>query len=311
MNSTNEWLQDISNIAQKFQTNDQNQFRALTSAEIDLLVANGNSSSNWSFISIPTDVEDVYFPNIRNCRFEGRILLIGFTSLSLISIGKGVSLCSGLFNSTFTGTCIVGKDCTVRDCQCINNTFIAHQAAIIGCGIISYITNNSHFGNDTLVSVGPSTGGRYVNLHALESFVNLAKRSLEPHQGSYVDLSVERLQYNELLSSLSCTVIGGHAIITRCDEIMNSIIGPCTQISQTKNISDCTFFSSHSHPVVVKRASDLRRVIMLHNTLAGDECRVRDVQMFEHSSISGGALVEVFHLSYGTILTFEYHRNLS
>jgi hypothetical protein len=106
--------------------------------------------------------------------------------------------------------------------------------------------------------------------------------------------SSERFQYNEVISSLSSlTVIGHHAILTQCDEILNCVIGPYSQITQTRSISDTTIHSSRFHPVIIKRASELKKVIMLPHTTAGDECRVRNVQMFEHSSISGGALVEV------------------
>jgi hypothetical protein len=296
------WLRDLFEIVEKFRSDSGEFFRPLTELEISCLVRSGNSSADWSRLFVPTNDDptaEFYFENIRNCRFEGTAVLVGFTRSSKISLGKGISLSSGLFNSTFAGTCFLGKDCTVRDTHCVNDTFIAHQAAVVGCGVISFLHNNkSLYGNDALISVGPSTGGRFLNLHVLEPFSHLAYKSLSSlspaHSAfSVVEVSVERLQFNQLIASLSLTVIGSHAIVSQCDEITNCLIGSFSQVTRTRALSDCTLHSSRFHPIVVDRASELRRVVMMQHTTAGDECRVRDVQMFEHSSISGGALVEV------------------
>jgi hypothetical protein len=309
------WLRDLSEIVEKFRADPSDLFRRITELEISSLVSSGNSSTDWSLIFVPrTDCDKsstteppFSFENIRQCRFEGTVVLVGGFSRSFrLSVGRGISLSSGLFNSTFTGTCFLGKDCTVRDTHCVNDTFIAHQAAVLGCGVLSF-HNDAHSpslcGNEVLISVGPSTGGRSLNLHTLETFSHLAWKSLSSssssshpplsHSPEIAPLLAERLQLNHLISSLPLTVIGSHAIISQCDEIMNSLIGPHSQVTQTRTLSDCTLLSSRLHPVTVARASELRRVVMMQHTSAGDECRVRGVQMFEHSSISGGALVEV------------------
>jgi hypothetical protein len=318
--SSASWLRDLSEIIQKFHhSNDStNPFRRINSQEILSLQSQGNSSTNWSLIYVPKtngdspaveEDENFTFDSIHHCHFDGVIIFIGsFSSSCKISIGKGITLSSGLYQTTFTGTCFIGKDCLIRNNQCLNNVFIAHQAAVIGCGIIScyHSSGSSHsthlpYGHNTVISIGPSTGGRDLTLHSLETFHDLVKKSLQPHPHhssisspvSFSANSSDRSQFNELISSLSLTVIGYHASITQCDEILNCIIGPYAQISQTKTLSDSTIHSSRFHPVLIKRASELKRVIMAPHTTAGDECRVRDVQMFEHSAISGGALVEV------------------
>ena len=140
------WLRDLLEIIQQFHSiNSSESFRSINSDEISLLQSQGNSSSNWSLIYVPKierksriqsqdeesneqfdEYEHFSFDTIHHCHFDGIIIFLSsFTTSCKISIGKGIHLSSGLYQTTFSGLCFLGKDCLVRNSQCVNNVFMS------------------------------------------------------------------------------------------------------------------------------------------------------------------------------------------
>lgn len=202
----------------------RSQYITLSVAEIAHLEALGNHASNW---------RDIYFTSggtksldrIRGCTFDttaagglgGKILIGSFTGhiSATISGVAGTRLLTGLYNTTFTGHCIISDNCRVADNLLVHNVFVDTGAAIIGCGIVSCsglvigkvaatLAALSHpdgdgeatekddthkqtfYGNFETLSVGPENGGREILVHAGLSYSYICRCLMDR---SYADSS--------------------------------------------------------------------------------------------------------------------------
>ena len=104
------------------------------------LEANFNTCNDWSRILGLTSrsFDSKSLERIRQCNFcitgKDDFILLGDFSDHLITLQDDIILPCGLYDSTFSGQCILNDYCLVRNTLFIKNTFLGEFGSIFGCG---------------------------------------------------------------------------------------------------------------------------------------------------------------------------------
>ncbi len=109
----------------------------LTPDQVFLLEAQGNRSSNWGGVKLlcPAGVSfDSSLDKIRGCYFNGNIFIGLFVKTTMMS--GGVSVLSGLYNSNFSGNCVLSDNCYVWNTAMLMNCYVGRNACVVGCGSV-------------------------------------------------------------------------------------------------------------------------------------------------------------------------------
>ncbi len=148
------------------QNRNKKNYRALTTAEIDTLVHNRNTSDNWNMIKV-TEPFDANL--VRNCKFFG---LIRIGSLqALYHEFHNLRMAVGLYNSTII-SCDLGNNVCLDNVNYLSHYVISDNVMIANVNELAS-TNNSKFGNGiikegeaenirTWVEVCNENGGRKI-----------------------------------------------------------------------------------------------------------------------------------------------------
>ena len=129
-------------------------YSMLTPDQIFLLEAQGNRSSNWGGVKLlcPAGVSfDSSLDKIRGCYFNGNIFIGLFVKTTMMS--GGVSVISGLYNSNFSGNCILSDNCYVWNTAMLMNVYVGRNSCVVGCGSILGEGHTS-FGTARSIKIG-------------------------------------------------------------------------------------------------------------------------------------------------------------
>mmetsp|Transcript_108495 Transcript_108495/g.212594 ORF Transcript_108495/g.212594 Transcript_108495/m.212594 type:complete len:928 (+) Transcript_108495:64-2847(+) len=129
-------------------------YSMLTPDQIFLLEAQGNRSSNWGGVKLlcPAGVSfDSSLDKIRGCYFNGNIFIGLFVKTTMMS--GGVSVISGLYNSNFSGNCVLSDNCYVWNTAMLMNVYVGRNSCVVGCGSILGEGHTS-FGTSRSIKIG-------------------------------------------------------------------------------------------------------------------------------------------------------------
>mmetsp|Transcript_30495 Transcript_30495/g.51050 ORF Transcript_30495/g.51050 Transcript_30495/m.51050 type:complete len:892 (+) Transcript_30495:133-2808(+) len=130
-------------------------YSVLTPDQIFLLEAQGNRSSNWGGVKLlcPAGVSfDSSLEKIRGCYFSGNIFIGLFVKTTMMQ--GGISVMSGLYNSNFSGNCVLSDNCYVWNTAMVVNTYVGRNSCIVGCGNVLGEGHTS-YGTLRTITVGP------------------------------------------------------------------------------------------------------------------------------------------------------------
>jgi Domain of unknown function (DUF4954) len=138
----------LRNIQNRVKTN----YRSLTTAEIDTLVHNRNTSDNWNMIL----VTNLFNANlVRNCKFFG---LVRIGSLQpLYHEFHNLRMAVGLYNSTII-SCDLGDNVCIDNVNYLSHYIIENDVMIANVNELA-ATDNSKFGNG-IIKDGEKESGR-------------------------------------------------------------------------------------------------------------------------------------------------------
>jgi hypothetical protein len=268
-------------------------YRSLTTAEIDTLVHNRNTSDNWNMIQ----VTNLFNANlVRNCKFFG---LVRIGSLQpLYHEFHNLRMAVGLYNSTII-SCDLGDNVCIDNVNYLSHYIIENDVMIANVNELA-ATDNSKFGNGivkvgeketgrTLVEVCNENGGRSIipfngmlcgdaylwskyrdDLELLEKFKLLTEKKFDKQRGYYGK-------------------IGGRSVIKNCRIIKDVWIGTDAYIKGANKLKNLTI---NSDP---ERRSQIGEGCELVNGIVGFGCRifygVKAVRfiMASHSQLKYGA----------------------
>jgi hypothetical protein len=153
-------------------------YSPLTNDQIFLLEAQGNRSPDWTCVKLlcPVGVSfDSSLDKIRGCSFSGNIF-IGLFVKSTVMVG-GISVVSGLYNSNFSGSCVLSDNCYIWNTAMVMNAYVGRGTCVVGCGNVVGEGYTS-YGTSHIVKIGneASSGGgahREVILSVRSSFADV------------------------------------------------------------------------------------------------------------------------------------------
>lgn len=134
-------------------------YSMLTPDQIFLLEAQGNRSSNWGGVKLlcPAGVSfDSSLDKIRGCYFNGNIFIGLFVKTTMMT--GGVSVLSGLYNSNFSGNCVLSDNCYVWNTAMLMNVYVGRNSCVVGCGSVLGEGHTS-FGTSRTIKVGCEAQG--------------------------------------------------------------------------------------------------------------------------------------------------------
>ena len=282
-------------------------YKAVTEVQIDALILQGNSSTNWEKVFISEEADARTLSRIRGCTFGGVI----FISVLLESIGDidGVVMPSGLYDSCFAGRCFLSKSCHVSRTTMVSNVHLGEGAGIINCGFVTckdFLEKGSlGYIRDTLqIDIGPETGGRHVEVIAGVNFVSICKQLFNPMK------TPERISSCAHRYRTQFTIVGDKSLVIRCDRVYESLIGPGCRISSA-SLDTCILLSTPSSTITVSPGARLSNCILNEACSIGNNSIVENVYLSENSSI--GECARVAHSVLGpdsSVAGGECHHSL-
>lgn len=157
-------------------------YSTLTPEQISQLESQGNRSSNWGGVKLlcPAGVSyDSSLDKIRNCYFNGNIFVGLFVKTTIMQ--GGISVQSGLYNSCFSGNCVLSDNSYVWNTAMLMNVFVGRNSCIVGCGNIIGEGYTS-FGTQRTITIGPEALGaeaaRSVQLNVKSGFADVVSAVL-------------------------------------------------------------------------------------------------------------------------------------
>ena len=274
----------------------------LTVDQIHQLEAQGNRSSNWPAVKLtgsPTASYENSLDKIRGCYFNGNIYIGVFVKNATME--HGLSVPCGLYNSNFTGTCILSDNCYVFNTSMLCNVFIGRNSCIVNCGMV-ICEGQTSFGTQKVICVGPesdSTGGLYsrsITLNVNSTYSEVCVNALTPKRpqelmepedpNSKNKKGIFRNPRSDDMIRYDMSIICDDVEISHCHKIRNVFIGSYSRVSSS-TIDTCSLLSHCSITFAELDNSVLHGscVVESRSTLSG-------VLMFPHAHVSHGAVVE-------------------
>jgi hypothetical protein len=275
----------------------------LTPEQIQQLESQGNRSSNWAGVKLtgsPTASYDNSLDKIRNCHFSGNIYIGVFVKNA--AMAHGVSVPCGLYNSNFSGTCILSDNCYIFNTSMLCNVFIGRNSCIVNCGMV-ICEGQTSFGTQRMICVGPESdspgnvGARTITLNVNASYSEICTAALHPKKDIIDNEDPSKKKgssmYNNMRTNRNddyirydLSIICDDVEISHCHLVRNVFIGSYSKV----NNSSIDSSSLLSHCVITH--SELDNCVLHGSCTVESRSTLSAVLMFPHSGVSHGAIVE-------------------
>jgi carbonic anhydrase/acetyltransferase-like protein (isoleucine patch superfamily) len=281
----------------------------LTPEQIQQLEAQGNRSTNWAGVKLtgsPTASYENSLDKIRNCHFSGNIYIGVFVKNTTME--HGVTVPCGLYNSNFSGTCILSDNCYIFNTSMLCNVFIGRNSCIVNSGMV-ICEGQTSFGTQRMICVGPESDSagsgtaRTVTLNVNASYSEICASALQPKKdlmgedpndpnkkkgggGGGLFGNSMRSNRNDDYIRYDLSIICDDVEIAHCHLVRNVFIGSYSKV----NNSSIDSSSLLSHCVITH--SELDNCVLHGSCTIASRSTVKAVLMFPHASIEHGANVE-------------------
>jgi hypothetical protein len=256
--------------------------RALVPAEIAGLEARGNLCDDWAEVRLRGNGS---LDGIRNCRFEGSVLL---------RLENGAAT---LWNSRFRDV-IVGA-ATVENTGWVRRTRLEDGAFVSNVGEVSG-RKHSSFCLGRFLQPGSETGGRKIFLlDGLTVAECAAMAALTPPEQAVLSARLE-----EALAGLDCdyTYIGAKARLEHAVVVEDCFLGPGTTVRGAATLQGCVLASTLDAPIHVGEASLLRDSVLDEGVEVQGAAQVVRSILLEFSGAEHAGQVADSVLGPGTIM---------
>jgi hypothetical protein len=280
--------------------------------QIKRLEALGNRSTNWSsvkFTGAPTMSYDSTIERIRNCHFSGTVYIGLF--LKNVSLDHGIQVPSGLYNSNFSGTCILSDNCYVWNTTLVANVFLGRNTCVMNCGTI-ICNGQSSYGTQRTICVGAESDGpnspnaRSTTLNVNMSYGEVCTKLLVPrrslpspqtHMDSGPDIALFMNMASDLMASSNTN--------SNANAPGNLQLAGNLNPAQQSSISGMSNASSHTNAIAKKhlraRSSDdhirydlaiicddveISHCATISNVFIGGYCKVNSSTLVNSSVLS-------------------------
>jgi hypothetical protein len=257
-------------------------YRLLTKEEISLLISQGCFADNWTDISVK---EEFSADNIRNTRFEGKIILGIFSGI--IEVEKGISKKCGIYNSCIRNS-EIADNVYISEVKNLTNYVIAGNVAIENVGSL-VMKGESTFGNGTEIEVLNEGGGRELPIFDRLSSQIAYLTVLYRHDKDFTSKMLGMIRdYSESKRSGRGRIESG-ARIQDTLTIRNVSVGGYTSISGACLLEEGTIISCKEAPSFVGEGVIAKKFIILSG-----------------SRIDGGAMIDKSFVGQGVKMGKQY-----
>jgi len=261
----------------------QDEFRPLSTGQIDQLTRQGCSCDDWSKVKV---AERFNAEAVRSTHFSGVVNLGVFRKQ--VSFFGGLVKPSGINHATIHN-CTIGNDVYIsRVRNYIANYVIGDDAVIDNIELLA-VEGRSSFGNGTQVAVVNEAGGReipiYDNLSAHTAYVLAFYR----HRPKVIQ-KVQRM-IADYTASVTCTLgrVGQGARLINCRIIRNVKIGPASLAEGVNKLENGSVNSCIEDPVHI-----------------GPGVFAEDFIACSGSKITDGTIIYKCFVGQGTVLSKQY-----
>jgi hypothetical protein len=268
-------------------------WRALTPAEIDALVANGNSADDWSNLR----VADPFTPAlVRNCQFYG-LVRIGATDGAALEYHE-LAVPAGLTNSRIIA-CDIGDRCAVHNARYLAHYVIGDECMLLDVDEM-HTSNHAKFGSG-IVKDGEDES---VRVH-LDVMNEAGGRSILPFDGMTTADAYLWARYREddaLMARLERITqerfdsrrgfygsVGRRCVIKNCRIVKDVKVGPCAYVKGANKLKNLTVHSSEDAPTQIGEGVELVNGIIGFGSRVFYGCKAVRFVMGDNCSLKYGA----------------------
>ena len=259
-----------------------NDYRPLTSEEIEVLKSNDCWAEDWTSINVSEDFK----PNSMH-----RVMLYGEVNIGAfnknVEVSQGFVKHSGINNATLRNVTI-GDDCLIENVgNFINNYTIGDDCYISNISTME-TTEGATFGEGNLVSVLNEVGeGNVILFSDLNS--QLAAFMVKHFSDKELKENIRQLIKTDIENKApERGQIGSNVKIVNTKEITNCVINDLCEVNGASRLSDCTLLGSVHGNVYVGTGVIIENSIIAEGSSVINSVKIQDCFVGEACQLSNG-----------------------
>ena len=259
-----------------------NDYRPLTSEEIEVLRSNDCWAEDWTSINVSEDFK----PN-----FMHRVMLYGEVNIGAfnknVEVSQGFVKHSGINNATLRNVTI-GDDCLIENVgNFINNYNIGDDCYISNISTME-TTEGATYGEGNLVSVLNEVGeGNVILFSDLNS--QLAAFMVKHFSDKELKEKIRQLIKTDIDNKMpERGQIGNNVKIVNTKEITNCIINDFCEVNGAARLSDCTLLGSAHGNVYIGTGVIAENSIIAEGASVINSVKIQDCYVGEACQLSNG-----------------------
>ena len=259
-----------------------NDYRPLTSEEIEVLRSNDCWAEDWTSINVSEDFK----PN-----FMHRVMLYGEVNIGAfnknVEVSQGFVKHSGINNATLRNVTI-GDDCLIENVgNFINNYNIGDDCHISNISTME-TTEGATYGEGNLVSVLNEVGeGNVILFSDLNS--QLAAFMVKHFSDKELKEKIRQLIKTDIDNKMpERGQIGNNVKIVNTKEITNCVINDLCEVNGASRLSDCTLLGSVHGCVYIGTGVIIENSIIAEGSSVINSVKIQDCFVGEACQLSNG-----------------------
>ena len=259
-----------------------NDYRPLTSEEIEVLKSNDCWAEDWTSVNVAEDFK----PN-----FMHRVMLYGEVNIGAfnknVEVSQGFVKHAGINNATLRNVTI-GDDCLIENVgNFINNYTIGDDCYISNISTME-TTEGATYGEGNLVSVLNEVGeGNVILFSDLNS--QLAAFMVKHFSDKELKEKIRQLIKTDIDNKMpERGQIGNNVKIVNTKEITNCIINDFCEVNGASRLSDCTLLGSAHGNVYVGTGVIAENSIIAEGASVINSVKIQDCYVGEACQLSNG-----------------------
>ena len=259
-----------------------NDYRPLTSEEIEVLKSNDCWAEDWTSVNVAEDFK----PN-----FMHRVMLYGEVNIGAfnknVEVSQGFVKHAGINNATLRNVTI-GDDCLIENVgNFINNYTIGDDCYISNISTLE-TTEGATYGEGNLVSVLNEVGeGNVILFSDLNS--QLAAFMVKHFSDKELKEKIRQLIKTDIDNKMpERGQIGNNVKIVNTKEITNCIINDFCEVNGASRLSDCTLLGSAHGNVYIGTGVIAENSIIAEGASVINSVKIQDCYVGEACQLSNG-----------------------
>lgn len=257
-----------------------NDYRPLTTEEIEQLQQNGCWAEDWTSVNV---AEDFNPEHMRQVMLYGEVCIGSFDKS--IEVSPGFHKHSGIRNATLHNV-IIGDDCLIENIGgFINNYTIGDECYLSNVSTIE-TTEGATYGEANVISVLNEAGdGNIISFSELSS--QLAALMLKHSHNKEFRETLFQLVRAYISSRLpERGLIGNNVKIANTKEIINCIINDYCEVNGAERLSDCTLLGDATSSVYIGTGVIAENTIIDHGASITNGANLQDCFVGEACQIN-------------------------